>query len=47
MPRPTTVAKIFGASWIFFPMFFGIFQIKNYQRKNSTLKHAVVNNNKF
>ena len=29
-------------------VFFGICQIKkNYQRKSSTLKHAVVNNNKF
>ena len=40
--------KHFGASWIVFPMFFAICQIKkNYQRKNSTLKHAVVNSNKF
>ena len=32
----------FGVSWIVFPMFLGI-----WQRKNSTLKHAVVNDNKF
>ena len=38
----------FGASWIVFHMFFGICRIKkNYQRKSSTLKHAVVNNNNF
>ena len=44
MPRPTN----FGTSGIVFPMFFGICQIiKNYQGKNSTLKHATVNNNKF
>ena len=33
----------FWASWIGFPMFFDICQIKKYyQRKSSTLKHAVV-----
>ena len=37
----------FGASWIFSHVFC-IYQIKkNYQRKSITLKHAVVNNNKF
>ena len=40
--------KDFGASWIVFHMFFGICQIKEkHQRKSSTVKHVVVNNNKL
>ena len=36
--------EIFGASWIVFPVFFWQ---RTYQGKVSTLKHAVVNNNKL
>ena len=43
--------KHFGASWNVFPMFFGICKIKKKKKKNqkksSTLKHAVVHNDKF
>ena len=48
MPRPTTVAKILRLRELFFPCFLEFVKSKKrYQRKSSTLKHAVVNNSQF
>ena len=48
MPRPTAVTKILGPHKLISSCFFtSVKSKKNYQRKSSTLKHAVVNNNKF
>ena len=38
----------FGASWSVLPMFLTFVKSRqNYQRKSSTLKHEIVNNNKL
>ena len=47
MPRPTAVAKMLRLHESFLPCFLAFVESKKYQRKSSTLKHAVVNNNKF
>ena len=50
-PRPTAVAKILELDELFFPCFLAFVKSKKKekknQRKSSTLKLAVVNNNKF
>ena len=48
MPRPTAITKILGLHELFFPCFLAFAKSKKkYQKKSSTLKHAVVNNDKF
>ena len=48
MRKKTAVTKILGLHELFFPCFLTFVESKkkNYQRKSSTLKHAVVNNSK-
>ena len=48
MQRPIAIAKILGLHELLLLCFLACVESKkNYQRKSSTLKHAVFNKNKF